>query len=105
MTTKQRGADASDAPSRTDLYSRITGKIVADLKQGVRPWHRPWNAGNMAGRVTRPLRHNGIPYQGVNTITAHADSGMLNRAMDLSISRCSGPGRASSQHHLNATSW
>ena len=68
MTTKQRGADASDAPSRTDLYSRITGKIIADLEQGVRPWHRPWNAGNMAGRVTRPLRHNGIPYQGINTI-------------------------------------
>ena len=68
MTTRQRGSDTSDAPSRTDLYSRITGKIVADLEQGVRPWHRPWNAGNMEGRVTRPLRHNGIPYQGVNTI-------------------------------------
>ena len=68
MTTKQRGADASDAPSRPDLYSRITGKIIADLEQGVRPRHRPWNAGNMAGRITRPLRHNGIPYQGINTI-------------------------------------
>jgi antirestriction protein ArdC len=68
MTTKQRDADASDAPSRSDLYSRITGKIIADLEQGVRPWHRPWNAGHMEGRITRPLRHNGIPYQGINTI-------------------------------------
>ena len=69
MTT-QRSADTSgnDAPSRTDLYSRITAKIVADLEQGVRPWHRPWNAGHMEGRVTRPLRHNGVPYQGINTI-------------------------------------
>jgi antirestriction protein ArdC len=69
MTTKHR-ADASgnDAPSRTDLYSRITGKIAADLERGVRPWHRPWNAGNMEGRITRPLRHNGIPYQGINVI-------------------------------------
>jgi len=26
-----------------DVYSRITGKIIADLEQGIRPWHRPWN--------------------------------------------------------------
>jgi antirestriction protein ArdC len=65
MPTNTRSADTS---SRSDLYSRITGKIIADLEQGVRPWHRPWNAGNMEGRVMRPLRHNGIPYQGINTI-------------------------------------
>lgn len=51
-----------------DVYSRITGKIVADLEQGVRPWHRPWNAEHLAGRITRPLRHNGIPYQGINVV-------------------------------------
>ena len=70
MAPKQRSADASgrEPATRIDLCSRITGKIVADLEQGVRPWHRPWNAGNMEGRVTRPLRHNGIPYQGINTI-------------------------------------
>ncbi len=62
------GEGGNDASSRSDLYSRITGKIIADLEQGVRPWHRPWNAGNMEGRVTRPLRHNGVPYQGINTI-------------------------------------
>ena len=51
-----------------DVYSRITNKIVADLEQGVRPWHRPWNAEHMAGKITRPLRHNGIPYQGINVV-------------------------------------
>jgi antirestriction protein ArdC len=51
-----------------DVYSRITNKIVADLEQGVRPWHKPWNAGHAEGRITRPLRHNGIPYKGVNVI-------------------------------------
>ena len=51
-----------------DVYSRITGKIIADLEQGVRPWHRPWNAEHAAGRITRPLRHNGIPYKGINVI-------------------------------------
>src|SRR4029077_14575400 len=58
MTTNTRSAEASgnDASPRSDLYSRITSKIIADLEQGVRPWHRPWNAGNLEGRVTRPLR-------------------------------------------------
>ena len=51
-----------------DVYSRITGKIVADLEQGVRPWLRPWNADHLAGRITRPLRHNGFPYQGINVV-------------------------------------
>jgi hypothetical protein len=54
--------------SRSDIYSRITDKIVADLEQGVRPWLRPWNADHAAGRITRPLRHNGIPYNGINVI-------------------------------------
>jgi antirestriction protein ArdC len=51
-----------------DVYSRITNKIVADLEQGVRPWHRPWNADHMAGKITRPLRHNAVPYQGINVV-------------------------------------
>jgi antirestriction protein ArdC len=51
-----------------DVYSRITGKIIADLEQGVRPWHRPWNAEHAAGRITRPLRSNGIPYKGINVV-------------------------------------
>ena len=53
---------------RSDVYSRITGKIIADLEQGVRPWMKPWNADHAAGRITRPLRHNGIPYNGINVV-------------------------------------
>ena len=61
MTTK--------TPSpRPDIYARITDKIIADLEQGVRPWMRPWSAEHAAGRITRPLRHNGIPYKGINVI-------------------------------------
>ena len=51
-----------------DVYSRITNKIIADLEQGVRPWMKPWNADHAAGRITRPLRHNGIPYKGINVV-------------------------------------
>jgi antirestriction protein ArdC len=46
-----------------DIYSRITNKIIADLEQGVRPWLKPWSSEHAAGRITRPLRHNGIPYR------------------------------------------
>ncbi len=56
------------ATTRPDVYSRITDKIIADLEQGIRPWLRPWNAEHAAGRITRPLRHNGIPYKGINVI-------------------------------------
>jgi antirestriction protein ArdC len=51
-----------------DVYSRITNKIIADLEEGVRPWMQPWSADHAAGRITRPLRHNGIPYNGINVV-------------------------------------
>ena len=53
---------------RGDIYTRITDKIVADLERGVRPWMQPWKTGNAVGRVTRPLRHNGLPYSGMNVL-------------------------------------
>lgn len=53
---------------KQDVYERITAKIIADLEQGVRPWLKPWNAGHAAGRITRPLRSNGIPYRGINIV-------------------------------------
>ena len=54
--------------SQPDIYSRITNKIIADLEQGVRPWLRPWNADHAAGKIVRPLRHNAIPYKGINVV-------------------------------------
>lgn len=54
--------------SRCDIYTRITDKIVADLEQGVRPWLRPWSVDHAEGRISRPLRFNGIPYNGINVI-------------------------------------
>jgi antirestriction protein ArdC len=59
---------------RQDVYTRITNKIVADLEQGVRTWMKPWNAGNTAGRVTRPLRHNGQAYSGINVLMLWASA-------------------------------
>jgi len=53
---------------RIDVYSRVTDRIIADLEQGVRSWLKPWNASNTEGRITRPLRHNGTPYRGINVL-------------------------------------
>ena len=57
-----------DKKRRDDIYAKITDRIVADLEKGVRPWVKPWSAANTTGRITRPLRHNGTPYQGINVI-------------------------------------
>jgi antirestriction protein ArdC len=54
--------------TRHDIYSRITNRICADLAQGVRPWFKPWNTEHAAGRIIRPLRHNGVAYRGINII-------------------------------------
>lgn len=53
---------------RADIYTRITDRIVADLERGVRPWMQPWSATNTQGRITRPVRHNGQPYSGINIL-------------------------------------
>lgn len=53
---------------RQDVYETVTARIVADLENGVRPWLKPWSVEHAAGRITRPLRANGIPYQGINVL-------------------------------------
>lgn len=53
---------------KTDIYQKITSQIVTALEKGVRPWHQPWKAEHGNGRITRPLRGNGIPYQGINVL-------------------------------------
>lgn len=60
--------------SRPDIYARVTEKIIADLEAGTRPWHKPWSAGTLAGRITRPLRANGVPYRGLNIILLWASA-------------------------------
>ena len=53
---------------RADIYNQITDKIVADLEKGVRPWFKPWSAGNTEGRIVRPRRVTGEPYKGINVL-------------------------------------
>ncbi len=59
---------------RTDVYQTITDRIVSELERGVRPWMKPWNASNGEGRIMRPLRANGITYQGINVLTLWSEA-------------------------------
>jgi antirestriction protein ArdC len=60
--------------TRVDVYTRVTSLIVEQLERGVRPWMKPWNAEHAAGRITRPLRHNGQRYQGINVLMLWASA-------------------------------
>jgi antirestriction protein ArdC len=53
---------------KSDIYECVTQAIVSALEAGVKPWHQPWNAEHTAGRITRPLRANGVPYRGINVL-------------------------------------
>jgi len=59
---------------RSDIYSRVTDRILADLENGVRPWLQPWTASHAAGPITRPLRASGQPYKGVNVLMLWASA-------------------------------
>lgn len=52
-------------PARPDIHTRITNQIIAQLEAEVRPWVQPWKTG---APVSRPLRHDGTPYSGVNIL-------------------------------------
>ncbi|MBB5747044.1 ArdC family protein [Brevundimonas variabilis] len=53
------------APARPDIHARITQQIVSQLEAGVRPWTQPWKTKTS---VSRPLRHDGTPYNGINVV-------------------------------------
>lgn len=53
----------------TDVYTRVTDRIISDLERGVLPWMKPWHASHAEDRLPAlPLRHNGTPYRGVNIL-------------------------------------
>lgn len=47
---------------KPDVAQVITDLILEKIAAGTSPWLKPWSATSM-----RPLRHNGVPYSGINT--------------------------------------
>ena len=71
---------AKTATPKADVYARVTAAILAALEAGTRPWMPPWNAARAAGPISRPSRHDGTPYRGVNVLLlwlAAMESGYL----------------------------
>ncbi|MDE0417635.1 MAG: zincin-like metallopeptidase domain-containing protein [bacterium] len=60
--------------ARPDVHAEITAGIVEQLRQGIRPWTRPWDDGEKAapGGVGLPLRDNGQAYGGINVVVLWA---------------------------------
>lgn len=65
---------ATSTTPRVDVYTRVTAEIITKLEAGVRPWVQPWKAEHAAGRISRPLRHNGQPYHGINILMLWASA-------------------------------
>lgn len=59
---------STSTTKRTDVYTRVTDHIIAQLESGVRPWLKPWSVEHAAGRISRPLRFNGERYSGINVL-------------------------------------
>lgn len=59
------------AKAKRDVYQDVTDKIIAALKSGTKPWSRPWSSTGISSNI--PLRHNGKPYQGINTLLLWAE--------------------------------
>lgn len=47
---------------------------IADLEKDQLTWLKPWSTGNLDGRIMKPLRHNGMPYNGINVLMLWAAS-------------------------------
>lgn len=65
---------SSNFTTRTDVYTRVTDRIVKDLEAGTRPWLKPWANAKGDGLVARPLRNNGVPYRGINVLMLWGDA-------------------------------
>ena len=74
ITGPEKANRTMNSNEKQDVYTRITNKIIADLEQGVRTWMKPWNAVNTGGRIMTPLRHNGVPYSGINILILWAEA-------------------------------
>jgi antirestriction protein ArdC len=95
----KRSKTMQEIIEKKDVYARITSQIVAQLEKGVRPWSKPWNAEHAAGRITRPLRHNGQPYSGINILSLWMSAELQGFAAPIwmTVSPGFGTGRARPQ--------
>jgi antirestriction protein ArdC len=59
---------------KTDVYTRVTDRIIQALEAGTRPWLKPWSASKDDRLPLLPLRSNGTPYRGINVLLLWGDA-------------------------------
>ena len=59
---------------RQDIYTRITAKIVASLEAGRPPLDQTVERRKRRRADHAPLRHNGMPYSGINILMLWASA-------------------------------
>ncbi|MCM2294788.1 zincin-like metallopeptidase domain-containing protein [Allorhizobium sp. BGMRC 0089] len=55
---------AKAAEVKFDVHASVTESIIRQLEAGTSPWVKPWGS----PVSSRPLRHNGVPYTGINVL-------------------------------------
>lgn len=52
---------------KINLYEEVTAKVLAALEAGTAPWRKGWKDTGIGG-FRPPIRSNGEPYKGINTL-------------------------------------
>lgn len=76
----------SSRSQKTSPAARITAAIIEKLEAGTKPWVQPWRG----LPVSRPLRHCGTPYRGINTfwLWMVAEAGGLQSPYWMTYRQC-----------------
>ena len=53
---------------KAEIYQNVTNQIITDLEQGELTWLKPWRSDENSAQITRPLRHDGQFYNGINVL-------------------------------------
>lgn len=68
---RRRSSSSDTLKPKTDLFQRITDKIIVALEQGTLPWRKPWRIADLHDPGTFSLPSNAITdrtYSGINVV-------------------------------------
>lgn len=68
QTRARRTRGAEQQPEQPNLYDEVTGRIIAELEAGRRPWVQPWGNAGGAGPGLPRNALTGRSYSGVNVL-------------------------------------
>ena len=73
---RRRSSSAETNKAKTDLYQRVTDKIIAALEQGTLPWRKPWKtAKHSQTALCFPVNAiTGREYSGMNVVLLWMDA-------------------------------